>query len=278
MEDLFQVDTSQYKLGSVVAEGKTKVVREVLSHKHLGHFLSKDDITAGDGKMHDVIKRKGELCNSASCYVFEFLRRQNIPLAYRNPYDTGSLIAEIGSMLPFEVVSRLEADGSYVKREHVMRGTRFRKPVVEFYLKTKGRSFRGVKLPCDDPLLTINKDIASIWLPSVPLIAQEPIVKFPLQEAKWIPVMRSLNLKVARALKDPFEAAGFRLVDFKCEYMLDHFGQLCLADTFSPDEFRAIHMVSGEYYDKQYYRDGGNHQELLRRYGIMVQILAGFLK
>ena len=40
-------------------EGKTKIVEEFGSEVVL-HF--KDDITAGDGAKHDVIKNKGSIC------------------------------------------------------------------------------------------------------------------------------------------------------------------------------------------------------------------------
>ena len=69
------------------------------------------------------------------------------------------------AMLPYEVVARREAHGSYLKRPtHVSKGHIFPRLVVEFFLKTKGRRWKSHELTCDDPLMIWSENAGNIAL------------------------------------------------------------------------------------------------------------------
>ena len=64
---------SEYKLGSLVIEGKTKQVYNLDSHP--GHVLlkSKDKITAGDGDRAHEMKGKAAISTATTSAIFELL-------------------------------------------------------------------------------------------------------------------------------------------------------------------------------------------------------------
>ena len=65
-------------------------------------------------------------------------------------------------MLPYEVVVRREAHGSYLKRSpHFAKGQLFPRLIVEFFLKTKDKNWNGKPLVADDPLMGSDKEGAS---------------------------------------------------------------------------------------------------------------------
>src|SRR6266567_4259738 len=82
-------------------------------------------------------------------------------------------------MLPYEVVVRREAHGSYLKRNpHFSKGQLFPQLIVEFFLKTKDKNWKGKSLICDDPLLIYQKEASQIQLfnPAKPIHGQEPFL------------------------------------------------------------------------------------------------------
>ena len=60
---------------------------------------------------------------------------------------------------------RREAHGSYLKRNpHFSKGQLFPQLIVEFFLKTKDKNWKGKSLICDDPLLIYQKEASQIQL------------------------------------------------------------------------------------------------------------------
>ena len=77
-----------------------------------------------------------------------------LPVAFEEQDSPTSFVAPHCAMLPYEVVVRREAHGSYLKRNpHFAKGQLFPRLLVEFFLKTKDKSWKGKSLVCDDPLL-----------------------------------------------------------------------------------------------------------------------------
>jgi len=88
--------------------------------------MSKDDITAGDGAKHDVIPGKGRLATATTCNVFRLLKVCGLPVAFEEQDSALSFVAPGCTMLPYEVVIRREAHGSYLKRNpHFAKGQLF---------------------------------------------------------------------------------------------------------------------------------------------------------
>src|SRR5450756_3192749 len=122
-------------LGALVAEGKTKKIHLVKGSSDRVTVVAKDDITAGDGAKHDIIPDKGRLATATTCNVFRLLKACGLPVAFVEQDSAISFTAPKCQMLPYEVVVRREAHGSYLKRNpHLSKGQLFPQALVEFYL------------------------------------------------------------------------------------------------------------------------------------------------
>jgi phosphoribosylaminoimidazole-succinocarboxamide synthase len=124
-------------LGRTLSEGKTKRIIEKLDDASRVILLAKDDITAGDGAKHDIIPDKGKLATQTACNVFRLLKDCGMPVAFDEQGGPDWFVAPACQMLPYEVVTRREAHGSFLKRApQLKKGHLFPKLVVEFFLKT----------------------------------------------------------------------------------------------------------------------------------------------
>jgi phosphoribosylaminoimidazole carboxylase/phosphoribosylaminoimidazole-succinocarboxamide synthase len=271
------------KPGALVAEGKTKRIHEV-GGDGLVTLISKDDITAGDGAKHDVIPDKGRLANATTCNVFRLLKACGLPVAFVRQDSASSFMAPHCEMLPYEVVVRREAHGSYLKRNpHIAKGQLFPQLLVEFYLKTKDRSWKGKPLVCDDPLMLFTKGERTIRLlnPAKPIQGQEPFLV--LQESEvfshadeldLFPEMRRIAAHAFLVLEKAWQLEGGTLVDLKVEFGFDSKGNLLLADVVDNDSWRVVE--SGTYIDKQVYRDGGALDDVAATYRRVAEITSRF--
>src|SRR5262249_23624488 len=117
--------------------------------------------------------------------VFRLLKACGLPVAFEEQDSATSFIAPKCSMLPYEVVIRREAHGSYLKRNpHFSRGQLFPRLIVEFFLKTKDKDWKGKPLVADDPLLLYSKESGEMRLfnPAKPMHGQEPFLVLPQSE------------------------------------------------------------------------------------------------
>jgi phosphoribosylaminoimidazole carboxylase/phosphoribosylaminoimidazole-succinocarboxamide synthase len=261
-------------LGSIVIEGKTKKVFEIIGNPDLVTVVSKDDITAGDGAKHDLIPEKAKFATATTCNVFRLLKACGLPVAFEEQDSATSFIAPKCAMLPFEVVARREAHGSYLKRNpHFSKGQLFPQLIIEFFLKTKDRDWKGRPLVCDDPLLIYSEGAEQIPLfnPAKPIQGQEPFLILPAadvfgrdEDRKMVAKMRKLARRAFLVLEKAWQLAGGTLVDFKVEFGFDTKGRLLLADVIDNDSWRVIE--SGGYIDKQVYRDGGALDDVAAKY------------
>lgn len=253
----------------LVAEGKTKkVFREM---NGTARIVSKNDITAGNGKKHDLLKGKAEWSNTTTCNVFELFQREELPLAYRQRIDATSFRADMCRMIPFEVVVRGEAHGSYVRRTGVARGTVFDPPKVEFYLKTTGKKWKDHTLPCDDPLVRVDRQQGVFHLvdPDAPE-GTEAFLSIPFsdvffnthQTTRKLAEMEARALFAYKTLRSAWKRLGYNLVDIKFEFGEGPRG-IVIADVVDNDSWRL--MKNGAYMDKQPYRDGKVDDALLAK-------------
>src|SRR5712675_2864724 len=177
--DARTAETPKHKLGALVTEGKTKRIHRIAGNPDLVTVMSKDDITAGDGAKHDVIPGKGRLATATTCNVFRLLKACGLPVAFEEQNSATSFIAPPCTMLPYEVVVRREAHGSALKRSpHFAKGQLFPNLLVEFYLKTKDKNWKGKPLVADDPLMQYEDGGAQIKLfnPAKPISGSEPFL------------------------------------------------------------------------------------------------------
>src|SRR5512141_95826 len=172
-------------LGALVAEGKTKKIHAIKGSSGLVTVVAKDDITAGDGAKHDIIPDKGRLATATTSNVFRLLKACGLPVAFVEQDSAISFTAPKCQMLPYEVVVRREAHGSYLKRNpHLAKGQLFPQALVEFYLKTKDKNWKGKPLVADDPFMQFTDDGKQIRLynPAKPLSGQEPFLVLATSE------------------------------------------------------------------------------------------------
>ncbi len=266
----------------LLSEGKTKRIHQAAGNDDLVVVVSKDDITAGDGAKHDVIPDKGELATRTTCNVFRLLKACDIPVAFIEQNDATSFVAPRCQMLPYEVVVRREAHGSFLKRNpHLAKGDLFPRLIVELFLKTNGKRWKSHELICDDPLMTYVEDAAQIRLFSPAVPPREPFLTLAAQEvfshdneAKSFPTMRTIARQAFLVLEKAWQIEGRRLVDFKVEFGFDAGGRLLLADVVDNDSWRVVE--SDSYIDKQMYRDGGALSEVAASYRRVAEITDHF--
>jgi phosphoribosylaminoimidazole carboxylase/phosphoribosylaminoimidazole-succinocarboxamide synthase len=271
-------------LGTLIAEGKTKKIARIEGRSDLVAVIAKDDITAGDGAKHDVIPDKGRLATATTCHVFRLLKACGLPVAYEEQDSPTSFIAPPCVMLPYEVVVRREAHGSALKRApHFAKGQLFPKLLVEFYLKTKDKNWKGKALAADDPLMQYEDGGTEIRLfnPAKPILGSEPFLVLPTSEVfsrpeewKFFPEMRQIARQAFLVLEKAWALEGGRLVDFKVEFGFDPKGRLLLADVIDNDSWRVLEH--GAYIDKQVYRDGGALDTVAAKYRQVAETTAHF--
>ena len=270
--------------GALVTEGKTKKIYRLAGGSDLVTVVSKDDITAGDGAKHDIIPDKSRLANATTCNVFRLLKACGLPVAFEQQDSATSFIAPHCVMLPYEVVVRREAHGSYLKRNpHLTKGLLFPQLIVEFFLKTKDKTWKGKPLVSDDPLMIYTEGASEIRLfnPAKPMQGQEPFLVLSAsdvfgtdEEWKIFPEMRRIARHAFLVLEKAWQLEGGTLVDLKVEFGFDAKGRLLLADVIDNDSWRVIE--NGSYIDKQVYRDGGALDDVAAKYRRVADITGRF--
>ena len=182
---------------------------------------------------------------ATTCNVFRLLKACGLPVAFEEQNSATSFIAPPCTMLPYEVVVRREAHGSALKRSpHFAKGQLFPKLLVEFYLKTKDKDWKGKPLVADDPLMQYEDGGAQIKLfnPAKPILGSEPFLVLQTadvfchpEEYKFFPEMRRIARQAFLVLERAWSLEGGTLVDFKVEFGFDAKGNLLLADVIDND-------------------------------------------
>ena len=194
-------------LGRTISEGKTKRIIEKKDDLTRVILLAKDDITAGDGAKHDVIPDKGRIATQTACNVFRLLKDCKIPVAFDAQGGPDWFIAPKCQMLPYEVVTRREAHGSFLKRApHLAKGQLFPRLIVEFFLKTKDRRWQQHELTCDDPYMIWDEAAATISLyhPAKPFATQQPFLVMAESEVFTQPGESELFVEMSRRARQTF--------------------------------------------------------------------------
>lgn len=270
--------------GELIAEGKTKIIRTATQKPQHVLILSKDDITAGDGAKHDLIEGKATLSTRTTSHVFRLLKACGLPVAFEEQVDERTFLAPQCRMLPYEVVVRREAHGSFLKRmPGLTKGHFFPKLLVEFFLKTAVRKWKKHDLLCDDPLMEYAPASGTIALyePSKPIHGQQPFLILKAnevfshaKEAVFFEAMAQTARRAFLILEKAWQLEGGTLVDFKVEFGLTKSGKLLLADVIDNDSWRVLE--DGVYIDKQSYRDGSALDDVAAKYRRVADITSRF--
>lgn len=285
-------------MSDLLVEGKTKKVWKIdLPERVI--IESKDDLTAGDGAMHDVIVGKGALANRTTSNVFRFLKECGLPVAFVKEIDETRFLAEKCAMFPYEVVVRREADGSYLHRNpHIEKGTYFARLVLEFFAKTSGCVWNGRIIPMDDPYLDFSYDKVKFCIPHWNdqekeiskitgfkgfLVGQKSFLFFPRNDfflqinntENDLEKMGQIARRVFLILEKAWQLAGRRLVDLKMEFGVNNGGELLIADVIDNDSWRVIDY-DGNYIDKQLYRNGADINIVTAKYRLVEKLTGNF--
>jgi len=106
----------------VVWEWKTKIIYDNVGIDHAAIMENKNDITAGDGKKHDIIEGKAEASTTITSRTFEYLQSRGIPTHYREQISSTEVLIDSCDMIPLECIGRFVETGSYHKREKSIHG------------------------------------------------------------------------------------------------------------------------------------------------------------
>ncbi|MCH7619049.1 MAG: phosphoribosylaminoimidazolesuccinocarboxamide synthase [Candidatus Marinimicrobia bacterium] len=223
-------------------EGKAKKIYST-SDENLVIQLFKDSATAGDGAKKGTIKKKGEVNNQVSSFLFDYLKSYSIPNHFEQKLTATSMLVKNLKMFKLEVVMRNIAAGSLVKKYAIKEGTELEQPILEYYLK-------------DDKLHD-------------PMISSEHAVAFELADQNQIAEIGRYAKRINVVLKDFLLRREILLVDFKLEFG-EQDGVIYLGDEISPDTCRFWDVKSKKKLDKDRFRQdlGGveeAYMEILHR-------------
>lgn len=269
-----------------VIEGKTKIIRPWPAPSNLATVTSKDDLTAGNGAKHILLKGKAALATVTTVNVFKYLRKKGIQLAFYDDCADSptSFVTTLCEMIPVEVVIRGEVarGGSYQKRHpNVEVGTVFTPPRIEYYYKTSGRRFKHWSIPEDDMLMVFSDDRRTIQLyhPGTPFEEAYPFLT-PAKHDEWEVLNARLTSAepIARAvfthLSNAWKAAGGRMLDLKIEFGMFPDGRIVLADVIDCDSWRVEYQ--GMKLSKQGFRDGDDQGRVLAVYQLAAELTKQF--
>jgi phosphoribosylaminoimidazole-succinocarboxamide synthase len=197
-----------------VAEGKTKIIYQNSEDTKTVYMVFKDDITAGDGVKHDIIKGKALVDWKINRDIYELLNRKGVRTHYvTSPSEKVVLVKKLDRKINLEVVSRRIAAGSILKWGEIAEGTRFDPVITQFHYKDD---------PLHDPMLD-DKYINYI------IKAKEGGTDYA--------DMRKLNTEIFLHLEQAFAHFDIQLVDMKLEYgIID--GNVYLIDEITGGSFR----------------------------------------
>jgi phosphoribosylaminoimidazole-succinocarboxamide synthase len=230
------------KKGNLLYEGKAKRVYET-DRRGVLWARFKDSATAFDGVKKGTIARKGEYNALMSAKLFGLLERRGVPTHFLEQVDERSLLVRSLKMFPVEIVIRNVVAGSLAKRYGLERGTRLKKPLLEYYLK-------------DDSLHD-------------PMMNRNHVLLLGYMKERQLAEVEVRAFDVNRILRGYMRRRGFELVDFKLEFG-EQGRKIYLGDEISPDTCRIWDADTGEVFDKDRFRfDMGDveahYDEVVRR-------------
>jgi len=218
----------------LVYEGKAKIVYSTEDPDKL-IIEFKDDATAFDGVKKAKIANKGYYNAQISATLFKFLEDSDIPTHFIKLISDRDMLTWKLKILLVEVVMRNVVAGSLSKRLGLEEGTALSEPILEFYYKS-------------DELHD-------------PMINEYHIKALNLATPEMMKQVAELSFAINDKLKDRFDQAGLRLIDFKLEFGVFK-DKVILGDEISPDTCRFWDKETNEKLDKdRFRRDLGRIEE-----------------
>lgn len=218
--------------------GKVKDIYELGDGQLL--FVFTDRVSAYDVVLPSVIPRKGEVLCKLAAFWFDYLKTPHHMVRLDN---SNRMVVRRLKMIPVECVVRGYLYGSL--HDRLVRGE--------------------ISLPVE-PVLA-SKLVEPIFDPTTKSdVKDEPITIEQIEDEGWldpeqIEALKETSINIYNTMSLRAEGAGFILADLKLEFGFDEEGNIFLADSIGPDEFRLWpkdQYAPGkiqESYDKQPIRD-----------------------
>ncbi len=226
------------ELGRFVRSGKVKDIYDLDSEHLVFHFTNR--VSAFDVILPSTIPRKGEVLCRLGAYWFETLGVKNHMVRLEGP---DRMVVSKLRMIPVESVVRGYLYGSLYER------------VSEGEVPPMAVSEMAAELPEPyfDP--TTKSDVKDVPITEAQIVSQGLMSRGEFDEVK------DKSISIYKKLNAAAKKAGFILADVKLEFGKDESGEIVLADSIGPDEFRL--WPAGSYkvgktqesYDKQVIRD-----------------------
>lgn len=218
--------------------GKVKDVYDLENDQLL--FVFSDRVSAYDVVLPSVIPRKGEVLCKLAAFWFNHLKTPHHMVRLD---DSNKMVVKKLKMIPVECVVRGYLYGSL--HERLVKG--------EISLPVKPVLASRLSEPIFDP--TTKSDVKD-----------EPITLEQIEDEGWldpeqIGALKETSISIYNVMSNRAEEVGFILADLKLEFGFDEEGNILLADSIGPDEFRLWPKDQyepgkvQESYDKQPIRD-----------------------
>ena len=218
--------------------GKVKDVYDIGKDRLL--FVFSDRVSAYDVVLPSVIPRKGEVLCKLAAFWFNYLKSPHHMVRLD---DSNKMVVKKLKMIPVECVVRGYLYGSL--HERLVKG--------EISLPVEPVLASRLPEPIFDP--TTKSDVKD-----------EPITVEQIEDEGWldpeqIGALKEASIRIYNVMSNRAEEAGFILADLKLEFGFDEEGNILLADSIGPDEFRLWPKDQyepgkvQESYDKQPIRD-----------------------
>ena len=232
MQESLEVPSTPFK------RGKVKDVYDLGDGQLL--FVFTDRVSAYDVVLPSVIPRKGEVLCKLAAFWFDYLKTPHHMVRLDN---SNRMVVRRLKMIPVECVVRGYLYGSL--HDRLVKG--------EISLPVEPVLASKLAEPIFDP--TTKSDVKD-----------EPITIEQIEDEGWldpeqIEALKETSINIYNTMSLRAGGAGFILADLKLEFGFDEEGNILLADSIGPDEFRLWpkdQYAPGkiqESYDKQPIRD-----------------------
>jgi phosphoribosylaminoimidazole-succinocarboxamide synthase len=234
-----------------LAQGKTKIILQVLGHPNLVIILSKSDLTKGDGAVRIELEGKAEWANITTCRAFELMGLKGIPTHYIGQLDATSFLGYWLDMFPFEFVIRRYAEGSVLERNpKLFKGYEFKQLLFEIFYKDDTKH---------DPIVVKADDWWDLHDAHQPITVKSRMEPLP-RDITFMPtkeefeLMKEYSIEAFLALEEALLKIGIRIKDLKLEGGRDKKGKVRIGDVADNDSWRIELILTEEEMSKESFR------------------------
>ena len=227
----------------LIHSGKVKDVYEVDENNILFHFT--DRVSAYDVPMITPIIGKGEILCKFAQFWFNLLPVENHMIGFEG---SNKMIVKRLNMIPIESVVRGYLYGSLFDRY-----VHNKLPNLESFMPNQPLASK-LRYPIFDPTTKSNIHDRPI--------SEKEILDQQILQVNELQYIKDTSISLYNQMVDLADRSGFIIADVKFEFGRDPSnGQIILADSVGPDEFRVwlksqyAPGIIQESYDKQYLRD-----------------------